>query len=354
MEVKKSNWRKFLDIFSSTDKVLVTGGLGYVGSHVVIALMEAGYEVLVIDNLASSSIEVLYAIESITGKKPSFENIDCTDFVAMDHFFGRNEDISCVVNCASLKAVGDSRRNPTLYYRNNLMAMVNLVELVPIHKISGIVHSSSCTVYGQITKNPIDEKHVMKKALSPFSNTQQIAEEILADAMNANENLHGIVLRYFNAVGAHHSGLLGEYPHGAPSNLVPLLTQVAAGKRESIKIFGNDHNTPDGTIVRDYLDINDLAAAYVLAVERICKKKTKGLEAYNLGIGYGLSVLDLIARFEEANGIAINYTIEPKRAGELEQAWVNPTKAMKTLKWEPTTPIEETLRNAWKWQQKLG
>lgn len=354
MEVKKSNWRKFLDMFSSTDKVLVTGGLGYVGSHTVVELMQAGYEVLVIDNLSNSNIDVLYGIERITGKKPHFENIDCIDFVSMDHFLAKNEDIKCVVNFASYKAVRDSRINPTKYYRNNLMTVINLMELLPIHKIHGVVLSSSCSVYGQVTKAPIEEKTPLRQPLSPFSNTQQISEEILADSIASNENIQGIVLRYYNAIGAHPSCEIGEYPHGVVSNIVPLITQVALGQRESIKIFGNDYNTPDGTIIRDYIDVVDLAQAHVKAVDRICKKKVKGLETFNIGSGKGYSMLDIITEFEEATGIHVPFEVEERKKGDIEKEWVNPAKANKTLKWEATTPMEETLRNAWLWQKKIA
>ncbi|MDO4191611.1 MAG: UDP-glucose 4-epimerase GalE [Bacteroidales bacterium] len=349
MEVKKSNWRKFLDIFSNTDKVLVTGGLGYVGSHTVVELMLAGYEVLVVDNLSNANIDTLHGIEQITGQKPQFENIDCIDFVAMDHFLSRNEDIKCVVNFASYKSVGDSRRNPTKYYRNNLMTNVNLMELLPLHKILGIVQSSSCTVYGQITKNPIDEKTTKRTPLSPFSNTQQIAEEIICDSINAGNNLQGIVLRYFNAIGAHPSGEIGENLQGSPSNIVPMIMQVALGQRETIRIFGNDYNTPDGSVIRDYVDVVDIAKAHVKAVERICKKKCKGVETYNLGTGVGYSMFDMISAFEQATGLHIPYEIVERKKGDIEKVWVNPKKVNEILKWEAQVPLEETLINAWKW-----
>ncbi len=336
----------------SHDKILVTGGVGYIGSHTVVALMNAGYEVYVVDNLSNSNINVLNGIEKITGKRPVFENIDCTDYVAMDKFFTKYEGIKAVIHFAASKAVGESVAVPLKYYRNNVVGLVNLLELMPIHKVEGIVFSSSCTVYGQPDILPVDESAPIKTALSPYGNTKQICERIIFDTVHANNSLKSIILRYFNPIGAHPSAYIGELPNGVPNNLVPFVVQTAAGIHKKIRIFGNDYNTPDGTCIRDYINVMDLAEAHVLAVERMLDKDLKAPEVFNLGTGRGLSVMELITRFEAVNGVKVPYEIVGRREGDIEQVWANPALAQKVLKWKAKTSVDDTLASAWRWQQR--
>lgn len=336
----------------SGDKILVTGGVGYIGSHTVVALMNAGYEVYVVDNLSNSNINVLNGIEKITGKRPVFENIDCTDYVAMDKFFTKYEGIKAVIHFAASKAVGESVAVPLKYYRNNVVSLVNLLELMPIHKVEGIVFSSSCTVYGQPDILPVDELAPIKTALSPYGNTKQICERIIFDTVHANNSLKSIILRYFNPIGAHPSAYIGELPNGVPNNLVPFVVQTAAGLHKKIRIFGNDYNTPDGTCIRDYINVMDLAEAHVLAVERLLDKDLKAPEVFNLGTGKGLSVMELITRFEAVTGVKVPYEIVGRREGDIEQVWANPSLAQKVLKWKAKTSVDDTLASAWRWQQR--
>lgn len=336
----------------SHDKILVTGGVGYIGSHTVVALMNAGYEVYVVDNLSNSNINVLNGIEKITGKRPVFENIDCTDYVAMDKFFTKYEGIKAVIHFAASKAVGESVAVPLKYYRNNVVGLVNLLELMPIHKVEGIVFSSSCTVYGQPDILPVDESAPIKTALSPYGNTKQICERIIFDTVHANNSLKSIILRYFNPIGAHPSAYIGELPNGVPNNLVPFVVQTAAGIHKKIRIFGNDYNTPDGTCIRDYINVMDLAEAHVLAVERMLDKDLKAPEVFNLGTGRGLSVMELITRFEAVTGVKVPYEIVGRREGDIEQVWANPALAQKVLKWKAKTSVDDTLASAWRWQQR--
>lgn len=336
----------------SGDKILVTGGVGYIGSHTVVALMNAGYEVYVVDNLSNSNINVLNGIEKITGKRPVFENIDCTDYVAMDKFFTKYEGIKAVIHFAASKAVGESVAVPLKYYRNNVVSLVNLLELMPIHKVEGIVFSSSCTVYGQPDMLPVDESAPIKTALSPYGNTKQICERIIFDTVHANNSLKSIILRYFNPIGAHPSAYIGELPNGVPNNLVPFVVQTAAGLHKKIRIFGNDYNTPDGTCIRDYINVMDLAEAHVLAVERLLDKDLKAPEVFNLGTGKGLSVMELITRFEAVTGVKVPYEIVGRREGDIEQVWANPSLAQKVLKWKAKTSVDDTLASAWHWQQR--
>lgn len=349
MEVTKTI-KKMLGF--SGDKILVTGGVGYIGSHTVVALMNAGYEVYVIDNLSNSNINVLNGIEKITGKRPVFENIDCTDYVAMDKFFTKYEGIKAVIHFAASKAVGESVAVPLKYYRNNVVGLVNLLELMPIHKVEGIVFSSSCTVYGQPDILPVDESAPIKTALSPYGNTKQICERIIFDTVHANNSLKSIILRYFNPIGAHPSAYIGELSNGVPNNLVPFVVQTAAGMHKKIRIFGNDYNTPDGTCIRDYINVMDLAEAHVLAVERLLDKDLKAPEVFNLGTGKGLSVMELITRFEAVTGVKVPYEIVGRREGDIEQVWANPSLAQKVLKWKAKTSVDDTLASAWRWQQR--
>lgn len=335
-------------------KILVTGGTGYIGSHTVVELIGAGYEVVIIDNLSNSELSVLDGIEAITGVRPKFVQGDCSDLNTLRRLFLDNPGIKGIINFAASKAVGESVQKPLLYYRNNLNTLINLLELMPEFEVEGIVFSSSCTVYGEPDTNPIDETAPIKPATSPYGNTKQISEEIITDYIRSGAPIKSIILRYFNPVGAHPSALIGELPRGVPNNLVPYLTQAAAGLRPMLTIFGNDYNTPDGTCIRDFIDVVDLAKAHVVAMRRLLDKKdTDAVEIFNLGTGDGLSVLQLINAFREATGVDVPYKIGPRRQGDIEQIWALPGKANHILGWRATIPIEETMRHAWAWQQHL-
>ncbi len=336
--------------------ILVTGGCGFIGSHTVVELMEQGYEVVIIDNLSNSSIEVLDGIKGIVGKAPAFYNIDCLDYVAMEKLFTEHPDIQGIIHFAASKAVGESVEKPLLYYRNNIGSLVNLLELMSEHHVPNIVFSSSCTVYGQPDDDhlPVDETAPVKKALSPYGNTKQINEEIICDQAHANAELHAIILRYFNPIGAHPSALIGELPNGVPQNLLPFVTQTAAGLRKELKVFGNDYNTPDGTCIRDYIYVVDLAKAHVKAIERmLAKTAQEQVEVFNLGTGKGVSVLELVNTFMEVTGVKIPYQIVGRREGDIEQVWAKPDKANKVLGWSADTPLGEVLASAWKWEKKV-
>lgn len=335
-------------------RILVTGGTGYIGSHTVVELQNAGYEVIIIDNLANSSADVVDNIEKVTGIRPTFEKLDCLDFQGLDNLFTKYAGIKAIIHFAASKAVGESVEKPLLYYRNNLVSLINLLELMPKHGVEGIVFSSSCTVYGQPDELPVTEKAPIKKAESPYGNTKQINEEIVRDVVTSGAPINAILLRYFNPIGAHPSALLGELPNGVPQNLIPFLTQTAIGIREKLSVFGNDYNTPDGSCIRDYINVVDLAKAHVIAINRILEKKQKEqVEVFNIGTGRGLSVLELIHAFEESTGVKLNYQIVGRRAGDIEQVWANPDYANNELGWKAETSIEDTLRSAWNWQVKL-
>lgn len=335
-------------------RILVTGGTGYIGSHTVVELQKAGYPVVIIDNLSNSNKEVLDGIERITGIRPEFVEADCTDIKALDKLFADYPGIKGVINFAASKAVGESMQKPILYYRNNLATLLNLLEEMPIHGVKGIVFSSSCTVYGEPDVNPVTEQSPIKKATSPYGNTKQISEEIITDVINAGAPIKSVILRYFNPVGAHPSAEIGELPNGVPQNLIPYLTQTAMGIRKELSVFGDDYNTPDGSCIRDYIDVVDLAKAHVIAVERMLEDKSdEKIEIFNLGTGNGLSVLQLINTFEEATGVKVPHKIVGRRAGDIEKVWANPTYANKVLGWKADTPIADTMRSAWAWQCKL-
>lgn len=335
-------------------KVLVTGGMGYIGSHTVVELLGSGYEVVIVDNLSNSRVEVLQGIEQITGKRPDFENLDCTDYNEMSNLFAKYNDIKAIIHFAASKAVGESVEKPIMYYRNNITSLLTLLELMKVYKVENIVFSSSCTVYGQPDVLPVDESAPIKPALSPYGNTKQINEEILRDAAYADKQLHVILLRYFNPIGAHPTALIGELPNGVPNNLLPYLTQTAAGLRPELKVFGNDYNTPDGSCIRDYINVVDLAKAHVVAVNRLLNAgQTDNVEVFNLGTGRGLSVLELLETFKRATGVDVPYTIVGRREGDIEQVWANPQKANEVLGWKADTPVEDTLLSAWKWQLRL-
>ena len=335
-------------------RILVTGGTGYIGSHTVVELQKAGYPVVIIDNLSNSNKEVLDGIERITGIRPEFVEADCTDIKALDKLFADYPGIKGIINFAASKAVGESMQKPILYYRNNLATLLNLLEEMPIHGVKGIVFSSSCTVYGEPDVNPVTEQSPIKKATSPYGNTKQISEEIITDVINAGAPIKSVILRYFNPVGAHPSAEIGELPNGVPQNLIPYLTQTAMGIRKELSVFGDDYNTPDGSCIRDYIDVVDLAKAHVIAVERMLEDKSdEKIEIFNLGTGNGLSVLQLINTFEEATGVKVPHKIVGRRAGDIEKVWANPTYANKVLGWKADTPSADTMRSAWAWQCKL-
>jgi UDP-glucose 4-epimerase len=335
-------------------KILVTGGTGYIGSHTSVELINAGYEVVIIDNLSNSNIEVLDGIEHITGVRPVFVQGDVKCEATMRRLFEENPGIEGIINFAASKAVGESVEKPLLYYRNNLVSVINLLELMPQYGVKGFVFSSSCTVYGEPDVNPIDETAPIKKATSPYGNTKQIAEEIITDYIHSGAAVKSIILRYFNPVGAHPSAEIGELPNGVPNNLIPYLTQTAAGLRKELTVFGNDYNTPDGSCIRDFIDVVDLAKAHVAAMGRMLNEDHDSIEIFNLGTGRGLSVLELINAFETATGVKVPHRIGERRAGDIEKIWALPTKANEVLGWKAETPISETMKNAWRWQCRLA
>lgn len=335
-------------------KILVTGGTGYIGSHTTVELQNAGYDVVIIDNLSNSNESVLDGIESITGIRPAFVKGDCTDIETLRRLFRENPGIRGIINFAASKAVGESVHKPLLYYRNNLNTLINLLECMPEYGVKGIVFSSSCTVYGEPDMNPIDETAPIKPATSPYGNTKQISEEIITDYVASGAPVKSIILRYFNPIGAHPSAKIGELPVGVPQNLVPYLTQTAAGIRKELTVFGDDYDTPDGSCVRDYIDIVDLAKAHVTAMKRMLDgEDTDAIEIFNLGTGRGLSVLELINAFEKSTGVKVPHHIGPRREGDIEKIWAAPAKANEVLGWTAEVPVEETMRNAWAWQCTL-
>ena len=337
-------------------RILVTGGTGYIGSHTAVELMQQGYDVTIVDNLSNSSIDVLDGIAEIVGRKPDFANVDCGNFMDLDQVFKQYPDIEGVIHFAASKAVGESVEKPLLYYRNNLGSLVTLLEVMRLHGVKNLVFSSSCTVYGQPDAEhlPVDEMAPIQKALSPYGNTKQINEEIICDEAHADKTLNATILRYFNPIGAHPSALIGELPNGVPQNLLPFITQTAAGLRPELKVFGNDYNTPDGSCIRDYIYVVDLAKAHVKAIDRMLNAKDRQqVEVFNLGRGTGLSVLTLINEFEAATGVKIPYTIVGRREGDIEQVWAAPDKANKILGWKADTPIRDVLASAWKWEKHI-
>lgn len=335
--------------------ILVTGGTGYIGSHTTVCLIKAGYKVVIIDNLSNSNIGVLDGIEKITGVRPDFVEGDCTDISTLRRLFDAHPGIAGIINFAASKAVGESVEKPILYYRNNLGTLLNLLDLMPEYGVKCFVFSSSCTVYGEPDVNPVTELSPIKPATSPYGQTKQMSEQIITDVIKSGAPIKATLLRYFNPIGAHPSALIGELPNGVPNNLIPYLTQTAIGIRPELKVFGNDYPTPDGSCIRDFIDVTDLAKAHVAALERMLGDKNDAdIEIFNLGTGNGLSVLQLIDTFERATGVKVPHSIAPRRAGDIEQVWADPTRANTVLGWRADTPIEETLRNAWRWQQHLA
>lgn len=335
-------------------KILVTGGLGYIGSHTVVALQEKGFEVVIIDNLSNSSIEVLGGITKITRISPQFENFDLRDKQAVKQFFEKYQEIEGVIHFAASKAVGESVQNPLLYYENNLNTLIYLLQQLKEKEAPKFIFSSSCTVYGQADELPITESAPVKKAESPYGNTKQIGEEIISDTCKVLPQLNAISLRYFNPIGAHPSANIGELPIGTPQNLVPFITQTAAGKRDKLSVWGNDYPTPDGTCIRDYIHVMDLARAHVVALERLLdNEQTSNYEVFNLGTGKGNSVLEAIKAFEKVSDKQLPYCFADRREGDVIAAYADTTKANEVLKWQAEYNIEDALGSAWKWQQKL-
>lgn len=338
--------------------ILVTGGTGYIGSHTTVELINAGYRVVSIDNLSNSDAKVLDGIEAITGVRPTFYEADCNDEAAIERVFSENPDIAGVIHFAASKAVGESVQQPLKYYRNNLLSLIVMLEAMERHGVQGIVFSSSCTVYGQPSAEhlPVSEDAPIQAALSPYGNTKQINEEILRDAIHAGAPYKAILLRYFNPIGAHPSALIGELPIGVPQNFIPFLTQTAAGIRKELSVFGDDYSTPDGSCIRDYINVVDLARAHVVAIERILDKQKASdrLEVFNIGTGNGASVLEIIRLFEDVTGVKVPYKIAGRREGDIEQVWANAKRANEVLGWQAKETLADTLRSAWAWQQKLG
>ncbi len=337
------------------NKILVTGGTGYIGSHTTVELQNAGYEVIIIDDLSNSNAEVIDRIEKITGIRPVFAHINCNDKEAVDKVITENPGITGIIHFAASKAVGESVEQPLKYYRNNIVSLINLLELMPGHAIKGIVFSSSCTVYGQPDILPVSEEAPIKPAMSPYGNTKQINEEIIRDTIHAGVPFKSIMLRYFNPIGAHPSAEIGELPIGVPQNLVPFLTQTAAGIRPELSVFGNDYDTPDGSCIRDYINVVDLAKAHVIAIEcMLNNSSTEKLLTFNLGTGRGVSVLELINTFEKATGVKVPYKIAGRREGDIEKVWADPAYANEKLGWKAMETLEDTLISAWQWQEKLA
>ena len=335
--------------------ILVTGGTGFIGSHTTVELINAGYKVVIVDNLSNSKADVIDGIEQITGVRPAFEEVDCCDLQGMDKVFSKYPDIEGIIHFAASKAVGESVEKPLLYYRNNFVSLINLLDLMPKHGVKGIIFSSSCTVYGQPDPEnlPVTEDAPIKPAESPYGNTKQVNEEIIRDDINSGAPIKAILLRYFNPIGSHPTAIIGEMPNGVPMNLIPYVTQTAMGIREQLKVFGNDYDTPDGTCIRDYIYVVDLAKAHVKAMQRVLDTDSEKLEVFNIGTGKGVSTKEIVDAFEKSTGVKLNWAFAPRRAGDIEKVWANPDKANKVLGWKAETSLEDTLKSAWNWQVKL-
>ncbi|RRJ88104.1 UDP-glucose 4-epimerase GalE [Paenimyroides tangerinum] len=333
-------------------RILVTGGLGYIGSHTVVVLQEAGFDVVIIDDLSNASISVLDNISTITGKKPSFYEIDLKDKSKVDAFF-ETEKIDGIIHFAAFKAVGESVEKPLAYYRNNIVGLLNVLDAMQQYQLDHFIFSSSCTVYGQADQMPINEDTPLKRAESPYGKTKAMGEEIISDFTKAS-NKNAIALRYFNPVGSHKSSLLGDIPNGIPNNLLPYITQTASGLRKQLAVFGNDYETRDGTAIRDYIDVNDLANAHLLALQFLLEKRNQDrLEYFNLGSGTGSTVLEIIKAFEQANDLKLPYTISNRREGDIQEAFADYSKAKNKLNWQPSTSLEVSMKTAWEFEKKL-
>ena len=334
-------------------KILVTGGLGFIGSHTVVELQNEGFEVIVIDNLSNTSLSVLDGIQNITGIVPAFEQLDLRDKQKVNDFFKRHADIEGVIHFAASKAVGESVVNPLLYYENNINALVYILQELEKKTTANLIFSSSCTVYGQAEVMPITEDSSVQTAISPYGNTKQIGEEIITDTAKATD-INAILLRYFNPIGAHPSTEIGELPLGVPQNLVPFITQTGIGLRQELSVYGNDYPTPDGTAIRDYIHVVDLAKAHVIAMQRLLNKKNLAkVETFNLGTGTGSSVLEVIHAFEKVSGQKLAYKIVDRREGDITEAYANTHKANTVLGWKAQSTLEEAMASAWKWEQKI-
>lgn len=334
-------------------KIVVTGGLGFIGSHTVVELQNEGFEVVVVDNLSNTSLAVLDGIQNITGKVPVFEKLDLRDKEKVQDFFKRHSDIDGVIHFAASKAVGESVENPLLYYENNINALVYILQELQQKSTANFIFSSSCTVYGQAEKMPITEDSSVQVALSPYGNTKQIGEEIITDTTKVT-NINAILLRYFNPIGAHPSAEIGELPLGVPQNLVPFITQTGIGMRQELSVYGDDYPTPDGTAIRDYIHVVDLAKAHVIAMQRLLNKKNLAkVETFNLGTGTGSSVLEVIHAFEKVSGQKLPYKIVARREGDITEAYANTDKANTVLGWKSQSTLEEAMASAWKWEQKI-
>jgi UDP-glucose 4-epimerase len=335
-------------------KILVTGGTGYIGSHTTVELIEEGFETVIIDNLYNSEAVVTDRIQKITGVKPHLEVLDLCDRDKLDKFIQNHTDIAAVIHFAAYKAVGESVQKPLDYYRNNLLSLVNLMDVMKHYSIPHLVFSSSCTVYGQPEKLPVSENSPLQPATSPYGNTKQICESIIKDTTISDKNVSAISLRYFNPIGAHPSALIGELPRGVPENLVPYITQTGYGIREELKVYGDDYDTPDGSCVRDYLHVVDLARAHVIAIRRLIEKKNKAnYEVFNLGTGKGVSVLEAIKSFERVSGIKLKYKIVGRRPGDIEKIWADPAFANKELGWKTQSTLDDAMKTAWDWEKMI-
>lgn len=333
--------------------VLISGGAGFIGSHTAVELVNAGYDAVIIDNLSNSDMSAVEGVRRITGVEVPFENVDTCDLGALRKVFEKYK-FNSVIHFAAYKAVGESVTDPLKYYGNNLQSFVNVIQLMKDYDRPNILFSSSATVYGEAEELPVTEKSPRQPAMSPYGNTKQICEDIIRDSLAAYDNIKGISLRYFNPIGAHPSALIGELPRGVPNNLIPFITQTAAGIRECLSIFGNDYNTPDGTCLRDYIDIVDLARAHVATVGRLVEKKNKAkYEIFNVGTGIPVSVLELVTRFEKVNGVKVCHKFSPRREGDVEAVWADTKLANEELGWHAERSLDETLKAAWAWEKHI-
>jgi UDP-glucose 4-epimerase len=333
-----------------SNHVLVTGGAGYIGSHTVVELIEAGNKVTVVDNLERSDYKIIEGVEKITGAKIHFQQLDCLDSMAMNKLFSEN-NFSSVIHFAAFKSVNESVANPLAYYKNNVGSLITLLDVMKIHEVKDLIFSSSCTVYGQPDQIPVDESAPFKKAESPYGSTKQVCEKILEEVVIAGFRV--VSLRYFNPIGAHPSALIGELPIGIPNNLVPYVTQTAAKVREKLTVFGNDYNTPDGSCVRDFIHVSDVASAHVKAIDYLNKRKENFYEAFNLGTGIGVSVLALVNKFIEVTGVTLNYAIGARRPGDVEKVYADPEKIHHAFGWQTKYDLGQSLLHAWQWEKKL-
>lgn len=335
-------------------KILVTGGTGYIGSHTAVELIAGGFDPVIVDNLSNSDITVLDGIQAITGIRPGFYDYDICDPVKLDEIFTAERKIDAIVHFAAYKAVGESVKKPLDYYRNNLTGLVNLLEMMERYNTPALVFSSSCTVYGQPDELPVTESSPVREAASPYGYTKQVGEIIIRDTMAARVGHRAISLRYFNPIGAHPTAHIGELPRGVPENLVPYITQTAIGLRDELRVFGDDYDTPDGSCIRDYLHVTDLARAHVVALRRLIEGTGRSdYEVFNLGTGKGVSVFEAISAFERATGIKLNYTVKGRRAGDIEKIWADPALANSELKWKTEISLEEAMESAWRWENRI-